>query len=204
MPLLIIGIPSRHSQDGRERPSRQNLLRSYRLLVHLDKSGSPLLGASMYVVIVLASAFTLSIAWHGAVHAQKLPPPSRTLYKCEVDGKVTYSDNPCVGAQKIDVEPTRGVSKLSGKERIGKDVSREHQQEALAEAVRPITGKDAKQLEVFGRRLKLSEQARRHCAELDASIPLAEREEQTATKANLQAAQERLFAQRDRYRKLGC
>jgi hypothetical protein len=50
--------------------------------------------------------------------AQSLPAPSRTVYKCEVGGKVTYSDSPCLGATRIDVEPTRGVSKLSGSQRV--------------------------------------------------------------------------------------
>jgi hypothetical protein len=60
---------------------------------------------------------------------------------------------PCLGAaEKLEVEPTRGVSKLSGSERIGSDVSRERWREGLAEAVRPITGMDAKQFATFGRR----------------------------------------------------
>ncbi|MEK8086891.1 hypothetical protein WNB94_10760 [Aquabacterium sp. A3] len=42
--------------------------------------------------------------------ATSLPPPSRTVYKCEVGGKVHYADSPCVGAQKVDVTPTRGMN----------------------------------------------------------------------------------------------
>lgn len=68
------------------------------------------------------AAFILLIPAVDYVCAQSLPPPSRTVFRCEEGGKVVYSDSPCVGARKIDVEPTRGVSKLSGRERVGRDV----------------------------------------------------------------------------------
>jgi hypothetical protein len=104
---------------------------------------APCLAAVLTFVVAVLSTPTLS--------AQNLPPPSRTMYKCKVNGTTTYSDMPCLGAEKLEVEPTRGVSKLSGSERIGSDVSRERWREGLAEAVRPITGMDAKQFATFGR-----------------------------------------------------
>jgi hypothetical protein len=57
--------------------------------------------------------------------AQKLPPVSRTVFKCQVVGKVVYTDAPCLGAQQIDVEPTRGLNQTSGQKRIGTDVMHE-------------------------------------------------------------------------------
>lgn len=74
--------------------------------------------------------------------ATNLPPPSRTVYKCEVGGKVHYSDSPCVGAQKVDVTPTRGMNKSAGRQLTGSDVRREVFREQLSDAVRPITGTD--------------------------------------------------------------
>lgn len=76
------------------------------------------------------AAFALLLGLHGLVtatqvSAQSLQPPSRTVFKCNQGGKTVYSDAPCLGAQRIEVEPTRGVSKLSGKERIGNDVQQE-------------------------------------------------------------------------------
>jgi hypothetical protein len=58
------------------------------------------------------------------------------VFKCENGGKTFYSDSPCLGAKKIDVEPTRGLNKSTGSERTGKDVSREMQREQFAEAVK--------------------------------------------------------------------
>lgn len=138
------------------------------------------------------------------IAAQNLPAPSRTVYKCEVNGKISYSDEPCVGAQKIDVEPTRGVNQLSGKGRTGKDVRHEHEREMIYEAFRPLTGKDAKEMTVIERRMKLTENERRECAALDRSISTGEAEERTASKQSLQLVQERLYTQRSRFRQLGC
>lgn len=44
-------------------------------------------------------------------HAQ-LPAQSRTIYRCEVNGKIACTDKPCLGAKRLDVVPTRGVDKL--------------------------------------------------------------------------------------------
>src|SRR5665213_1158417 len=75
-----------------------------------------------------------------AVNAQSLPPTSRTVYKCTDGGRVTYSDAPCLGAKKLEIEPTRGLNQVSGKERVGPDVRQELQHEQLVNAVKPVTG----------------------------------------------------------------
>jgi hypothetical protein len=139
------------------------------------------------------------------VLAQSLPPPSRTVYKCEVNGKVSYSDSPCLGASKVDAEPTRGLNQSTGRELVGQDVSRERQREQLAEAARPLTGMDAKRFEQAGRRQRLSPEIQRRCLQWEQQIPATEAVEKTArTSAELAAAQQRLFALRSAYRKAGC
>ncbi|MBP8132938.1 MAG: hypothetical protein KAY13_01605 [Zoogloea sp.] len=117
---------------------------------------------------------------------------------------MVYSDSPCVGARKIDVEPTRGVSKLSGRERVGRDVQHEQFREQLAEAIRPISGMDARQFAVHERRIHLSAEAQQECRRLDAQLPLVEREERQAGPASLGDVQSRLFRLRKRFRELGC
>ena len=136
--------------------------------------------------------------------AQSLPAPSRTVFKCEEGGRIVYSDSPCLGAKKIDVEPTRGVSRLSGKERVGNDVQREVFEERLAEAVRPLSGMNPKQYEVFGRRLKLAPEVQRECRHLDGQIPSLERAEAQASGPEFVTIQRRLFGLRSRFRELGC
>lgn len=139
-----------------------------------------------------------------ALGAQSLPPPARTVFRCEEGGRVVYSDVPCMGARKIEVEPTRGVSRLSGQERIGQDVRNEHMREAFAEALKPVTGMNPRQLETFGRRLKLTPEDQRECQYLDRWMPPLELEEQRASGQARLDVQTRLFALRKRFRELGC
>jgi len=136
--------------------------------------------------------------------AQKLPAPSRTVYKCEVNGKVVYSDDPCVGAQRMEIEPPRGVNRSTGVKREGADVRREHVNEAIAEAVRPLTGKDAKQMDKAGRRMKLQPEAQRECRWLDTAIPAQENKERLARAHEREATQRELYTMRVRARELRC
>src|SRR6476661_7015531 len=99
--------------------------------------------------------------------AQSLPLPSRTVYKCILEGKASYSDSPCPGASKLEIEPTRGMNKSSGRELVGADVRREQHREAFAEAIRPLTGMDAKQFETQSRRINLPAHAQQQCRRLD-------------------------------------
>jgi hypothetical protein len=154
--------------------------------------------ASSAVVLALAVLVSQS------AFAQNLPPPSRTVYKCDVAGKMVYSDSPCLGAVKIDVEPTRGLNKSSGRELVGTDVRREQHRETIAEAVRPITGMDTKQFEVQSRRMKLSSDAQQECRRLDRDIAATENEEKRLAQSALTEMQRSLFTMRRRVRELGC
>lgn len=140
-----------------------------------------------------------------AAVAQTLPPPSRTVYRCEEGGKVHYSDSPCLGAKKVDVEPTRGLNKSSGQELQGPDVRKERFREGMADMIKPVTGMDAKQLDQAGRRQRLSPEAQRQCRLLDQLLPAAESAEKTAKAGSeLAVQQKRLFELRATYRKLRC
>jgi hypothetical protein len=154
----------------------------------------------------IRTALFCTVCLLGATYAiaQQLPPTSRTVFKCKEGGKVVYTDSPCLGAEKIEVEPTRGLNAGSGKERIGKDVRRELDREGLANALRPITGMDAKQFDTFGRRTKLTAEAQQECRRLDHAIPAAEQDEKQVAAAGLPSAQQRLFTLRARYRELRC
>jgi hypothetical protein len=133
-----------------------------------------------------------------------LPAPSRTVYKCTVEGKVVYTDEPCIGAKRVDVEPTRGLNKSTGRELTGRDVSRERQTEQLAEAVKPITGLTPQQFEVQRSRVRLAPEVKSECARLDGSIAQAETQERAEPIETRAAVQRRLFALRKRHRDLRC
>ena len=136
--------------------------------------------------------------------AQSLPNPSRTAYRCEIQGKIQYSDQPCLGAKRVDLEPTRGLNKSSGTERVGKDVQHERFQEGFAEAVRPLTGLDAERFKVQVHRHKLSPEAKRECAALDRAIPRQEALPKASDGATQIRNEQTLFQMRARFVKLGC
>lgn len=154
---------------------------------------------AMNSVILVAAAFGLQ-----AASAQSLPPPSRTVFKCDSDGKTYYSDSPCLGAKRIDVEPTRGLNKTTGGEKVGRDVSREIQREQIATAVKPIIGLDPKGFEVFGRRQKLNTDSQRRCQSLDMALPNLERQEAQAPSSARHQLQAEFLNMRAEYRRLGC
>lgn len=157
----------------------------------------------MLEAVVIAIAILLR---HQAASAQTqgLPKASRTVYKCAVDGKVVYTDEPCLGAQRLDIEPTRGLNKSTGRELSGPDVSREIRREGLAEAVKPITGMTARQLDVQGRRMKLDGNAQAECKRLDSRIVVSEAEERSASGEVKTDVQRGLLSLRKRHRDLGC
>ena len=133
-----------------------------------------------------------------------LPCPTRTVFKCEVDGKVVYSDEPCVGAKRVDVEPTKGLNRSTGREVIGKDVARVTQSAQLSEAIRPITGMSAERFEVEKRRVYLAPEIKSECNRLDTVIGAGERREAVLQGVEKVAVQQQLYSMRKRYREATC
>lgn len=133
-----------------------------------------------------------------------LPNATRTVFKCVVDGKASYSDTPCLGAQRIEITPTRGMNKSTGKELSGSDVSRERQSEIFGEAIRPITGLSLEQRAMHSKRFGLSAGAKAECEMLDALILKNEKAESYESPKDKSALQSRLLESRMRYRELKC
>lgn len=134
----------------------------------------------------------------------QLPAPSRSIYKCRVNGSMSYSDEPCIGAQRLDATPVSGVSHLSGSAKTGKDVAQERHREEFATALRPLTGMNAAQLATTARRNNLAPEAGRECNQLEPAILGLERAEKRADAATLRLVQQDLFTLRKRYKTLAC
>lgn len=148
-----------------------------------------------------------ALAMFGAAvlaQSSNLPAPSRSVYKCETNGKVIYTDEPCLGAKRVEVQPTRGLDKSSGRAQVGADVARERRREAFAEGLRPVTGMTPEQFEKAGQRTRLTPQAQRECRTLDVEVPRAEAAEGSATGTDLAIAQRQLLMLRKRQRELRC
>lgn len=136
--------------------------------------------------------------------SQTLPKPSRTVFKCEVNGKITYSDEPCLGAKKLKIEPTRGMSPSTAISPAGNDVARENWRESISNAVKPITGLNSKEYSKSANRHGLSSQDLQECRSLDRLIENTEATERTASSSTKPAVQQTLLEQRQRYRTLRC
>ncbi len=129
---------------------------------------------------------------------------AQTVYKCESKGAVTYSHEPCRGAQVVDTTPTQGLDKSSRKSRKGADVRQTEQNKAMADALRPILGETPAQREKRHRRFKLTPGERVECEKLDGRLPAQEAATHNADKAAAARADADLFESRKRYRELRC
>ena len=157
----------------------------------------------MHWFVASAAAIAL-FSWPAHGQSLQLPNPSRTVFKCDVAGTVVYSDDPCLGAKRIDVEPTRGLDRASGRRSVGRDVLRETTREQYVKAVKPLTGLTTDQYAVTARRMDLSSAAKAECVSLDAGIADAEVIERSASAGARTAVQHDLFKLRKRYRDIGC
>lgn len=128
------------------------------------------------------------------------------VYRCEVNGKVSYSDEPCMGAKRVDVRPTRGLDKLSGKSSKGAEVRAEEFNKQAADALRPIFRETPDQRATRHRRFRnnLTPEEVAECYLLDARMESAEGREKVARGAELKQVQLQLLKQRQRHRELKC
>lgn len=145
-------------------------------------------------MIRLAAACVIAVAVHSAQSA----PPTQTVFKCTKDGKTIYTDEPCLGAVEVDATPTQGMDKSTGTSRRGADVLHDEQREAIARALKPITGLDREGLDRAGRRSQLTGDAQAECKRLDASMPNLAMQQADPNAAAL------LLQQRKRFKALGC
>lgn len=154
--------------------------------------------------MLIACGYVLVGSMSPVAAQSHLPAPSRTIYKCQVKGSVSYSDEPCIGAQRLESVPARGVDRLSGSARTGKDVGNEVQSEQFALAVRPLTGMSTAQFSTATRRHRLDAAVQRECSRLEPAILELEQAERHAGGAVMRVVQQDLFVLRQRYKKLEC
>jgi len=129
-------------------------------------------------------------------------PP--TVYRCESNGKVSYSDEPCVGAKAIEVTPTQGADKMTGRSRKGKEVQRDEYHTALNTATRPLHGRSHEDMEVLRRRFKLSSADQMQCASLDLQLPDLEEQASSSSGPGKGRADVALYQARKRAFDLKC
>lgn len=103
------------------------------------------------------------------------------VYRCETNGKVAYSDAPCVGAKVIDATPTQGADKMGGASRKGREVQRDEFTTSLDNATRPLHGRSHDEMNVLRRRVNLPGRDQEQCTRLDSLLPDLEADAGRAT-----------------------
>lgn len=155
------------------------------------------------LVVVLVAAVS------ACALAQPVSPASRSAYKCTIDGKTVYSDEPCLGAQKIDIEPGKAANATTRSSSTSSNARRqqprpEPKAEPSAEGDHASTDVETKPAQVLSGRARLSSASQRECRDLESSITVLEREEKEASKSDLPRVQGQLFTKRKRFVDLGC
>jgi len=126
------------------------------------------------------------------------------VYRCETNGRITYSDAPCVGAKVIDATPTQGMDKMTGQSRKGKDVQTAEMNTAIDKAVQPLTGRTHEEMNTARRRFKLGAQDQAECTRLDAKLPNLEADVAGASESTKAHADVELYKARKRFFDLSC
>ena len=127
-----------------------------------------------------------------------------TVYRCETNGRVNYSDAPCVGAKVIDVTPTQGADKMTGRSSKGQEVQREEFHSTLDNATRPLHGLSHDEMDIRRRRYKLSSTEQLQCATLDQQLPVLEEKASKAAGAAKGQADVALYQARKQAFDLKC
>lgn len=140
-----------------------------------------------FILMVTAAGIFVSTGF--TAEAQSRAP----TYKCETAGKVTYSDEPCVGAKLVHTSPTQGLSKFSGQTRKGADVQRVENNAAMAEALKPVFNESASDRATRHARAKLTTSEKLDCDKLDGLI-----------KGGNGSDDEKLYQDRKRFKDLKC
>lgn len=138
----------------------------------------------------------LCIGFHA--YAQK------PVYRCETAGRVSYSNEPCVGAKEIDATPTQGMDKMTGASRKGADVRRDEYNATISNALKPLTGMTPDQYRVHRHRFKLSPSDKAECERLDNSLPRLKQRATTAPTSGKAMAEVELYKARKLFNDLNC
>ena len=129
---------------------------------------------------------------------------AEAVYKCTDNGKVSYSNEPCLGAQRVDTMATRGLDKMSGVQRSGTDVQAEKHNETMERAVQSVIGKNYRRERAIKRQYHTAFD-KLQCERLDGQIEALEKEESfIKNKVQLEILQAELFQRRKAFKDLDC
>lgn len=128
------------------------------------------------------------------------------VYKCDQNGKTVYGDAPCLGAKRVNVTPTQGADKWTGKSKKGEDVRTDEFQTAMSKALKPLLGETPEQYKTRHRRTQagLTMRDMNRCTALDRQLQALEQTERDATGERLESTQKQLLQVRQQYYGMKC
>ena len=147
------------------------------------------------IIAALAMAVCLSMT---------LPAMAQQVYRCEINGKVSYSHEPCVGAQAIDTTPTQGMDKMTGKTKKGADVQRDEHRKLMGTISSTVTGLSPEAHMRLAQRHQLPRSVQLECAAWDLRLPALEEASAKASPKDKEQQAASLFEARKAFRDLRC
>ena len=132
------------------------------------------------------------------------PAMGQQVYRCEANGKVGYSHEPCPGAKAIDATPTQGMDKMTGKSLKSADVQRDEFRKQMSDMSSQITGISPETHARLAQRYKLARTVQLECASWDARLPGIEEDASQARPQQKEQAEAHLYQARKRFRELRC
>ena len=118
---------------------------------------------------------------------------SQPTYKCVTAGKVSYSDEPCVGATVVDITPTQGLDKITGTSKKGADVQRSEHNKLMADIFKPILRQTPEERARATKRAGMLPEENAECYMLDGQV----RDSKSRNEVSL-------YQTRKRYKDLKC
>lgn len=132
------------------------------------------------------------------------PCVAQQVYRCDTNGKVEYSDAPCVGARVVDATPTQGMDRMAGQSRKGREVRRDEFNREFDEALRPWHGRSHDEMNALRNRVHLPARAQQQCAQLDRLVPALEAEAAVAKGESKARADVDLYKARKQFFDVKC
>lgn len=133
-----------------------------------------------------------------------LAAKGQQVYRCEINGKIGYSHEPCVGAKAVDTTPTQGMDKMTGQSKKGADVRNEELRRQLGTISSTVTGLSPETHMRLAQRQKLTRVAQLECAAWDARLPGLEETAKKASPQEKEQVEASLFKARQTFRDLRC
>jgi len=112
----------------------------------------------------------------------------QAVYKCQLQGRTTYSNEPCLGAQVIQTTPARGLGESHENSRAGNDGLRREKREKKVKEPMNSPASDLTECSALDTQEKQQSSVIHNSRNIDA----------------VNAAADAFIANRKRYRELGC